>query len=45
MQRKIPSIYDEYGRRYTWKQYFERVYEHSQQKSYRFPKMKMILTK
>ena len=22
----------QYGRRYTWKQYFEKVYEHSQQK-------------
>lgn len=30
--KSVISIYDEYGRRYTWKQYFERVYEHSQQK-------------
>ena len=30
--KSVISIYDEYGRRYTWKQYFEKVYEHSQQK-------------
>lgn len=27
------SIYDEYGRRYTWKQYFKKVYNHSQRKA------------
>lgn len=27
------SIYDEYGRRYTWKQYFKKVYNYSQHKA------------
>ena len=31
--KSMVSIYDEYGRRYTWKQYFERVYNHSQRKA------------
>ena len=31
--KNVVSIYDEYDRRYTWKQYYERVYNHSQQKA------------
>ena len=27
--KSMVSIYDEYGRRYTWKQYFKKVYNHS----------------
>jgi len=30
--KSMVSIYDEYGRRYTWKQYFKKVYNHSQRK-------------
>ncbi len=28
--KKCVGIYDEYGKKYTWKQYFDRVYRHSQ---------------
>lgn len=28
----IVGIYDEYGRKYSWKQYFDRVYSHSRRK-------------
>ena len=31
--KSMVSIYDEYGRRYTWKQYFKKVYNHSQRKA------------
>ena len=31
--KSMVSIYDEYGRRYTWKQYFKKVYNHSQHKA------------
>ena len=31
--KSIVSIYDEYGRRYVWKEFFERVYNHSQRKA------------
>ncbi len=28
--KNIVGIYDEYGKKYTWKQYFDRVYDHGQ---------------
>ena len=28
----VVGIYDEYGKKYTWKQYYDRVYSHSQRK-------------
>lgn len=27
--KNIVGIYDEYGKKYTWKQYYDRVYSHS----------------
>ena len=28
--KNIVEIYDEYGEKYTWKQYYDKVYNHSQ---------------
>lgn len=28
--KNVVGIYDEYGKKYTWKQYYDRVYSHSQ---------------
>lgn len=30
--KNVVGIYDEYGKKYTWKQYYDRVYSHSQRK-------------
>lgn len=30
--KNVIGIYDEYGKKYTWKQYYNRVYGHSQRK-------------
>ena len=39
--KNIVGIYDEYGKKYTWKQYYDRVYSHSKHLLNGF--MKLIL--